>query len=249
MSSITVIAISAVISAFATILIAWFNWQLVGVTDEMKKVTSEAAEAARQSAEAAKLALNAERPYSFALSPKLTHTPERRASFASVAYPTGTGEPTGRISIGLAFDIINRGKGIAIFSRIDTRLYVAPSILGRAANERSRLDRPRGRYVDDRLRFYMLASQEIEEYKVPQSFVIEPDEWVRIKARNSVLIVVVKVHYSDVFKSDYTASVRCEYYPPSEGISGADILPGMRPLTLPPFDGFLAIDHRHSRYT
>jgi hypothetical protein len=34
--STIVIAISAVVSAIAAALIAWFNWQLVGVTDEMK---------------------------------------------------------------------------------------------------------------------------------------------------------------------------------------------------------------------
>src|SRR5438309_2040133 len=51
------------IIAVATGFIAWFNFQLGGVTDEMKKATDEAAQAAKQSARAADLALKAERPY------------------------------------------------------------------------------------------------------------------------------------------------------------------------------------------
>lgn len=51
------------IIAVATGLIAWFNWQLVGVTDEMKQATAEAAKAAASGAAAARLALKIDRPY------------------------------------------------------------------------------------------------------------------------------------------------------------------------------------------
>src|SRR5260370_34832706 len=54
------------ITTVATALIAWFNWQLVGVTHEMKEATREAAEAARQSAIAAHIALTGDKiPYLF----------------------------------------------------------------------------------------------------------------------------------------------------------------------------------------
>jgi hypothetical protein len=56
-------AAATLISALAALAIAWFNWRLVGVTDEMKKATAEAAKAAAKSAEAANFALKSDRPY------------------------------------------------------------------------------------------------------------------------------------------------------------------------------------------
>jgi hypothetical protein len=49
-----IIAIFTVLTGIATSLIAWFNWQLVGVTEEMKRATADAARASKDSAIAAK---------------------------------------------------------------------------------------------------------------------------------------------------------------------------------------------------
>lgn len=50
---------------------AWFNFQLVGVTDEMKRATGEAAEAAKQSAKATEAALHVNRPFLIVAMPEM----------------------------------------------------------------------------------------------------------------------------------------------------------------------------------
>jgi hypothetical protein len=58
-----IITVFTIISGLATAAMAWFNYQLVGVTAEMKKATGEAAEAARQNARAADASLHVYRPF------------------------------------------------------------------------------------------------------------------------------------------------------------------------------------------
>jgi len=69
-ASTVIIAFFTVVTGFATALIAWFNYQLVGVTAEMKRATADAAQASKdsaraadESAKAAKIALQLERAW------------------------------------------------------------------------------------------------------------------------------------------------------------------------------------------
>jgi hypothetical protein len=96
------------IVAVATVFIAWFNWQLVGVTNEMKKATSDAAQAAAKSADAAQAALHADRPY----------------LLVTDVLMAGSGSPTGALHV-IPIKFENFGSGPA-----DIQDYIAePDVL------------------------------------------------------------------------------------------------------------------------
>ncbi|HXZ82406.1 MAG TPA: hypothetical protein VED84_01490 [Acidimicrobiales bacterium] len=108
--STAVIAIFTVISAIAAALIAWFNFQLVGVTDEMKKATAKAAEAAAKSAELAARALHLDRPFLHfdSIDLKNFHPDSRR--------------------LAAVFTFKNRGKSVAFISDVQAALGITNMI-------------------------------------------------------------------------------------------------------------------------
>jgi hypothetical protein len=137
-TSTVVITVFAVISGVATALLAWFNWRLVGVTDEMKKATSEAAKAARESAEAARLALNAEKPYVFLEPIRIDEATQRVFDPIGVFLPPPYQQTTKITKLKwLSIKIRNRGKGIAVIEEI----YVRPCIVERRTRKIARGER------------------------------------------------------------------------------------------------------------
>lgn len=116
------------ISAVATALIALFNWQLVGVTAEMKQATTDAAQAAKdsaaaakESASAAKIALKIDRPY-------LVEEAVQLKDF----YPASQ-KPQKPVSA--EFVLRNYGKGVAASPYARVRLDIVEIDLPKAAGE------------------------------------------------------------------------------------------------------------------
>ncbi len=90
------------ISAVATGLIAWFNWQLVGVTDEMKKATAKAAEAAEH-------AVSLDRPFLYTSQPDLMDRVHARSD---------------KREIGAVVSFRNWGRNPAFIGEIRARLGI-----------------------------------------------------------------------------------------------------------------------------
>lgn len=123
--STIVIAISAVVSTIATALIAWFNWQLVGVTRDLHT-------AAEATAKIAELALNAERPFLSVENPTLSYRTVDLPSPYEILLPSSDLRTPIRVQeTVVGFTLRNRGMGIAIVDEVNVRPYLARGILGR----------------------------------------------------------------------------------------------------------------------
>jgi hypothetical protein len=98
------------LTAIATFALAVFNFQLVGVTDEMKKATAEAAQAAKESVQLAERSLSADRPLI------RTETPEIKNFYEQSQ------------KINAVFRLKNWGKGPAFITQVCAVLGIIDSL-------------------------------------------------------------------------------------------------------------------------
>lgn len=192
------------IMAVATAFLAFFNFQLVGVTDEMKRASKEAADAARQSARAAELALDAERPYVFIENPQMSATDATPLKVFGVVVG---GEQPPQTTIEVSFDLHDRGKGVAVLRAIRTDLFVVPSPLSRLVQAEQSRNTPfrlgRARWTDFRVR--ILGAGESNRPYLP-SFTIQKDVWERVLKGDFTFALVGLLSYRDVFRRRFTTT-------------------------------------------
>ena len=125
-----VIVGSAIVSALAALAIGWFNFQLVGVTRELREATEQATRAANKSAEVAELALNIERPYVFIENPKMMIRAEPLPADlplhmmnigASIFGPP----PPVPLRFEIFYELKNHGKGLAVIDDVRARTHLS----------------------------------------------------------------------------------------------------------------------------
>jgi hypothetical protein len=216
-----VIAFFTVVAGFATAAIALFNYQLVGVTEEMKKATAEAAEAAKQSAKAAELVLNTERPYVFLEGQQIAVTLCLSGFANMLEHPVPIDvsadplahkgvDPRDAANLHLEFDLRNRGKGVAVIRNVYIRMLVGKG-LDKETNVRlwtaGRCDGEIGYGVKvlglgDTARAFSSGLQ------------LNLDLLGSIKAWGASLGFVVLVSYEDVYKRRYSTTFPFEYRAP-----------------------------------
>jgi hypothetical protein len=180
------------LTGVATALIAKFNWQLVGVTDEMKHATAEAASAARDSAKAAELALYAERPYLLIKNARISEQTQ-------LPLPTllgGSNPPADRRQLKVTFPIQNYGKGVGIIKSVEVRLYVGNGVFSQTPPVFERLIR----YCDERVRVErpVVGSNDHIPCETRQLYV-NPSLLEEVERFLVSIVVVVRIRYRDVY--------------------------------------------------
>ena len=232
-----VIAFFTVVAGLATAFIALFNYQLVGVTEEMKKATAEAAEAAKQSARAAELVLNAERPYVFLEGQQIAVTLCLSGFGNMLKYPAPIDvsadplahkglDPRDAANLHLEFDLRNRGKGVAVIRNVRIRMLV-----GRGLEENGARLWTAGR-CDAQYGLTVLGLGDTA-HAFSSGLQLTLDLLANVKAREASLRFVVLVSYEDVYKRRYSTTFPFEYRAPVPTLIDEKLLSG--PLLLPAF--------------
>jgi hypothetical protein len=221
-ASTVVITIFTIVTGIATALIAWFNYQLVGVTAEMKQVTADAATAAKdsassaeESAKVAKRALRTDRPYLLFDEP--THTGFHR--------PLST-EPTA-ITIEEAFRDIaplyaslrirNYGKGPAIIVSVVRRLVIASEYppVGDFSN-----------CIQAQLTIDAIAAGEFSRIPSDWSESYQMDgthNYEEIVGLTKTMMFYGIVRYKDVFSELYETAFLYRFQPPERSVERATL--------------------------
>ena len=211
------------VSAVATALIAWFNWQLVGVTDEMKKATADAAQAARESVQLSERALSIDRPM------VRTESLEMKNFYDNSS------------NIRVAFRLKNWGKGPAFITGIQGILGVVDTddIPGAAGEEPPPREFPVELDPLDMITIKVLAdilmpeavSEPLtiglylgmiddDEDRAPRQRVMTPDLYAVLtdpfRESGHAIQFRVLVHYVDVAQNSYWTEFNWEYKPGSD---------------------------------
>jgi hypothetical protein len=237
-----VIVFFTVVAGLATAAIAVFNYQLVGVTEEMKQATAEAAEAAKQSARAAELLLNAERPYLFVENRTIGMYLRMMASIAAPIpnAPSVAEEPrkylevdkSGKADVQLTFDLRNYGKGPAVVRNIRLRM-----LLGRGLDENKyfrlvTIGREEGIIRGGR---NLIGPGEVAQCSV-SGLTLSLETLSEIKDWELSLRFATLVAYTDVYDRRFTQGFPLQYRAPMNAtIPGLPSLPSLGPELLPAF--------------
>jgi hypothetical protein len=204
-TSTIVIAFSAVVSAIAAALIAWFNWQLVGVTEEMTKATA-------QSAETAIAALEISRPFLLVIG-------------MSIKFPN---RPEGNLYV-IHVQVKNFGTGPA-----DVRDYVTevermnyPTGLTDPSAWHPPDD---GKRPDDPL---IMGGEEPWD-RFDGAIMLNPQEFAELKGSRWKLRIEGRIRYKGVGRKEYVTKFYWWYHPPierSEGMFVRSFEPGYNDYT------------------
>jgi hypothetical protein len=232
------------IVALATGLMAWFNYQLVGVTDEMTKATAEAAKAAIESAKAAELALYAERPYLFVENQKigiyLRLTPSLAAPPRIAPTPEISANPlrykgqdkSDASDIRLEFNLRNRGKGVAEIRAVYVRMLLGRGLI---INQDRKLTTIGRTDADIKLGLSIIGPNEIAECSASGlSFSLPLDTVSQLAHWELSLRFVILVGYLDVYGRRFSRAFPFEYRAPQTlNIGGIGLKLG--PILLPAY--------------
>ena len=208
--------------AAATIALAIFTGKLVSVTRDMHIATEAATKVAA-------LALNANRPFLFVQEPTIHFYGESKSIRGFVksiqALALGqksdiTKDPLSQSSIyknanaQIAFDIKNRGKGVAIIESTRVRLVIGEGLIKKPGRKLQTIGR-----TDVQLELDMLDEGQFAKYFVP-SFQMSLGTLSNIVDFTDGLLVVVLVHYRDVFRRSFVEPFRFTYKPPIRNAQG-----------------------------
>ncbi len=200
--------------------------------------TTQAAKAAERSAQGVTLALNAERPFLFLDKATLDDEPE----WAMGSLVARESRPTGKTIVRLKFDMVNSGKGVAVFDRVHARLILVIDPIGKRPFKFIKLAN-----LFDLGALYTRTIAANGGKATYESFpvALSEQQWTQLKDLRLGLVVRGIVLYRDVFDipdRKFWTKFAFEYRAPS------DPKPQFGRLTVP--KGFLipsmrARDHRY----
>lgn len=172
--------------ALATVFLAIFNYQLVGVTHEMTKATAEAAKAAA-------LALNAEKPYVFVKSPQMIVRAEPAPYPDAIPSPNST-----RLRFEISYELKNHGKGVAIIDGVRARFHLARTRSDKPTSE----EQARGKTTILEIRDRVIGPADVSLNFI-DSLDITPETWRKILPHQLELTLLGFVQFRDVFERRY----------------------------------------------
>ncbi len=178
--------------------------------------TRKSVDAAQKSAKAAHLALKVQRPYVYVENQRLEATEQIDdvlAAFSPLPGLIGPNPPT-QMSVMATFEVVNRGKGVAIINDLSYRARISRGPL--AILNREKMSQARN--INKKSTEVFIRQEVIDagqKFVSSLEFKLSKGEWSDIHFRYIRLCIVIGVRYSDVSGTPYPKTFRLLYEPPS----------------------------------